>query len=177
MGGRFVTVYFFIPTERHSNSDRELLSILGYDSAKNIFGPVGVTWYGINRLSHHICVSISFLYVELRNALDDLSEDDAIDKDPLLPLAYAIRDGAVRVKAEVAFLETRNYMIESTFERYWMVLLRDADALAGEWFTFLYLEQSIVESWAPLSGLNNRDELPGGPGRAIFAGRGSHRWF
>ena len=110
---------------------------------------------------------------------DDGRDDDLpMGQDTALPLAIAIRDAAVRAGAEVAALITHPEQANprSLHDRAWMVSARDPDALATEYFGFLYLDDRMVHGWTPPWPVGARDELPGGPGRSIFAGRGWARW-
>lgn len=178
MGGDFIGAYFFIPPDRRPSSDDELFGMLGCDLTTWSFGPLGVANRRIDLLSDHVCAQLFFLKAEFINRLAETPGDEVpLDRDPLRSLATAIRDGAVRLAAEVAFLETRNYMLETVLERYWMVLARDATILASEWFALLYMDDGVVKDWSPGPLLLDRDELPGGPGRTLFAGRGGNRWF
>lgn len=183
MGGRFMGLYVFVPLDkRPAVSAEELFKLLGCDFAAWKFGPLGITWHGTETLSDHICMRVSFLYSQFTNALFEahgLSKDIPLEQDTMLPLAFAIRNGAFRVGAEVAFLETRNYMMETAVQdHYWAeVLLRDATGLAMSWFSLLYMDDAFVKDWNPGPIALDRDELPGPPGRTLFAGRGSSRWF
>jgi hypothetical protein len=178
MGGEFMGAYFFIPPDRRPSSDEALFKQLGCELPAWTFGPMGVAEHALEVLSDHVCVALYFLKSEFINILADAPDQEPpIERDPLLPLATAIRDGASRFSAEVAFLETRQPALAAVVERYWMVLARDASILAGEWLSLLYMDESWVEDWHPGSGLLDRDELPGGPGRTLFAGRGGNRWF
>lgn len=130
----------------------------------------------IDVLSDHVCAQLYFLAVELSNARAG-SRDEALDRDPALPFAIAFRSGAAAVGADVAFLETHDPVAESILEGYWMVLIGDATALAAEYFGLLYLDNSLVKDWDPGGRLLDRDKLPDGPGRTLFAQRGQPRWF
>ena len=91
-----------------------------------------------------------------------------VAEDLALPLAVAIRDGAARAGAEVAILATRNVVLDNILERYWMVLIGDATALAAERFGLTYLDERLVRDRDPPSVHLDRDEVPGGPGRTLF---------
>lgn len=177
MGGEVIGAYFFIPLDRRPSSDDELFRMLGCDLVTSAYGPFFIVERGIEVLSYHVCAQIYFLNASLINALAETYDRDLpVDRDPLLLLATTIRDGAVRLSAEVAFLEIHNPELEAVLERYWMVLARDATALAAEWFSLLYMSDLVVKDWDPGPILGDRDELPGGPGRTLFAGRGRNRW-
>jgi len=178
MGGAFIGAYFFIPPDRRPPGGDDLFRALGCDLTTWTFGTLGVADRRIEVLSDHVCVALWFLKAEYIGRLAETPGDDVpLDRDPLLPFATAFRDAAVRVAAEAAFLDTRQPQIEAMQDRYWMVIARDAGSLAGEWYSLLYMDDGVVEGWAPGSMLLNRDELPGGPGRTLFAGRGGNRWF
>lgn len=178
MGGEYIGAYFFVPPERRPASDDELFAKLGCDLTRSTFGPMVIADRRIEVLSDHVCAQLYFLRTAFMNALTDAPDQEPpLERDPMLPLALAIRDGAVRVGAEVAFLETRNYQLDSVFDRYWMVIARDATSLAAEWYGLLYMDDVVAEGWAPGTMLLDRDELPGGPGRTLFAGRGGNRWI
>jgi len=178
MGGRFIGAYFFIPPDRRPSSDDELWKMLGCDLTAWSFGPLGVADRTIQVLSDHVCAALYFLHAEFITVLARTPGDDVpLDRDPLLAFATMFREGAVRFAAEVALLETRKPELDVMLDRYWLVLARDADALAAEWFSLLYMDDRVVEGWDPGPVLLDRDELPGGPGRTLFAGRGGNRWF
>jgi hypothetical protein len=77
----------------------------------------------------------------------------------------------------VLIVETHEAILEQILERYWMVLTNEATALAIERFGLLYMCDEIVEGWDPRGPFMDRDELLGGPGRTLFAGRGRTRWY
>jgi hypothetical protein len=59
-----------------------------------------------------------------------------------------------------------------------MVLARDQNALAQEFFSVLHLDDDLARDWKPPPGLlDGRDQLPGGPGRTLFSQSGRERWF
>jgi hypothetical protein len=178
MGGSFIGAYFFLPPDRRPSSDDELFKQLGCDLDTRMFGPMCIADHAIRPLSDHLCVALYFLRTEFRNiTAETYGQEVPLERDPLLPFAVAIRDGAVRFAAEVAFLETRKPELESVLDRYWMVLARDATSLAAEWLSLLYMDDFMVKDWDPGPILLDRDELPGGPGRTLFASRGRERWF
>jgi hypothetical protein len=178
MGGVFIGAYFFIPPDRRPSSDDELFQMLGGDLVRSSFGPLSVADRGSTLLSDHACAYIYFLKSELIDVISRThGEEVPLDRDPLLPLAMTLRDGAARLAAEVAFLETRSPELESVLDRYWMVQARDATSLAAEWLALLYMDELMVKDWDPGPILLDRDELPGGPGRTLFASRGRNRWF
>jgi hypothetical protein len=178
MGGEYIGAYFFVPPERRPPSDDELFRALGCDLASSSFGTLTFAERRIEVLSDHVCAALWFLKAEYIGRLAETPGDDVpLERDPLLPFATALRDGAVRLAAEAAYLDTRQPQLEAMLDRYWMVIGRDATALAAEWYSLLYMDDGVAEGWAPGTMLLNRDELPGGPGRTLFAGRGGNRWF
>jgi hypothetical protein len=177
MSGRCIGVFFFIPLALRPATDDELLERLGVRRPDGWFGPLQLAEHTVRVLSDHVCVALYFLHNELRNLRYTIRDQDLVlERDAGLPFAYAIRDAAVRVDAEVAILETHLPDLDYILERYWMVLLGDATTLAIEWFGLVYLSDAIVEGWEPSPGVLDRDELPGGPGRTLFGGRGWTRW-
>jgi hypothetical protein len=178
MGGEFIGTYFFVPTAARPASDDELFQRLGYDAVNRRFGGLDVVDARIEVLSDHVCVKISSLAASFLNLRMTADEDDLpLERDPGLPLARAIRDGAARSEATVAILATREAMHDKIPDCYWMVLVGDADALAAEYFGLLYLNDRLAQGWDPPAGHADRDELPGGPGRILFGHRGWHRWY
>lgn len=179
MGGEIIGAYFFIPPDRRPPEDDELFRTLGCDLARSSFGTLTIADRVLSPLSDHACASLYFLKQELINRLADAPDQEPpLERDPLLPFATAIREGAARLAAEVAFLEIRNAELEAVLDRYyWMVLARDPDALAGEWPSLLYMDDTVIRGWEPGPALIDRDELPGGPGRTLFGARGGNRWF
>jgi hypothetical protein len=176
MGGRYIGAYFFIPLDKRPATDDELFAKLG-EQPNGYFGPLIITERNVTVLSEHVCAQLYFW----ANSLFDLrfsvrDEPLTLERDPALPFAYAIRDGAMAVGASVVILETHNAELERILDRYWMVLVNDATALAVEWFSLLHLSDELVEDWSPPPHLLDRDELPGGPGRTLFGGRGRTRW-
>jgi hypothetical protein len=174
MGGQFVTAAFFIPLAARPADDAALFEVIAPGGA---LGPLNAQESYVDVLSHHVCVQLKFL----RPAFLDLIEEragDALSDDPALPLAVALRDGAVRARAEVAMLVQEAHVQEALLDRYSLVLTRDADALVAESFSLLYLSDALARDWTPEPGrLDGRDELPGGPGRTIFADSGEDRWL
>jgi hypothetical protein len=178
MGGDFIGAYFFIPPDRRPPSDDELFRTLGCDLTTWSFGPLGVADRTIEVLSDHVCVALYFLKAEFIARLAETPGDEVpLERDPLLSFATMFRDGAARFSAEVALLETRRPQLEVMLDRYWLVLARDATFLAAEWFALLYMDDAMVKDWSIGDALLDRDELSGGPGRTLFAGRGGNRWF
>lgn len=178
MGGDFIGAYFFIPPAQRPASDDELFQALGCDLARSMFGTLTFAERKLEVLSDHVCVALYFLKAEYINALSETrGQEVPLERDPLLPFATAFRDGAIRLHAEVAFLESRQPALESVLDRYWMILARDASSLAMEWFPLLYMDESMLQDWNPGPHILDRDELPGGPGRTLFSNRGRNRWF
>lgn len=178
MGGEFIGAYFFIPPDRRPPSDDDLFRMLGCDLTTWSFGPLGVADRRIEVLSDHVCAMLYFLKAEFITVISVThGQKVPLERDPLLPFATTMRDGAVRLAAEVAFLDTRTPDLASVLERYWLVLVRDATALAVERFSLLYMDDSMVRDWDPGPVILDRDELPSGPGRTLFASRGRTRWF
>ena len=178
MGGDFIGAYFFIPPDRRPPADDDLFRTLGCDLTTWTFGTLGVADRTIEVLSDHVCVALYVLKAEYIGIISETHGPEVpLERDPLLPFATAFHDGAVRLSAEVAFLESRRPELESVLERYWMVLARDATSLAMEWFPLLYLDDAMLRDWDPGPRLLDRDELPGGRGRTLFSNRGRNRWF
>jgi hypothetical protein len=177
MGGEYIGSYFFVPLGDAPESDEELFDRLGYERRTRMFGGLHVTEHRADRLSDHVCAQLYFLASELREIGMQAADDVPVANDPALPLAVAIRDGAVRARAEVAILATRDAVLAKILERYWMVLVGDATALAAERFGLTYLAEGMVQDWDPPAVHLDRDELPGGPGRMLFSSRGSYRWY
>lgn len=182
MSAGFVGLFFFVPPARWPragpDADAELLRALGGDLVAGRFSQLGIAARAVEPLSDHLCVQLYFLKAEWIAALADAPEQEPpLERDPLLPFAHAIRDAAVRVDAEAAILDTHELTLEKIVDRYWMVLARDATALAMEWFGFTYMDDDMVADWDPGPALLDRDELPGGPGRTLFGGRRGARWF
>lgn len=181
MGGEVISAVFFIPAESHPPAGDELFDLLGLDRARGAFGPLDVCDRRIDTLSDHVCAQIYFLRADWLSLLARGSQegDVPLDRDPALPLALAFRDGAARAGAEVAVLVTRadQAPLEAVIERYWMVLIGDATALAGEHFGLLYLDDALASRWEQPPAVLERDRLPGGPGLALFSQRGRARWY
>jgi hypothetical protein len=175
MSGQLASALFFIPLERRPPSDQALFEALG--CAGGTLGPLAIADRGVDVLEFHACAWVSFL----RSAFFELVRHDheiALEQDPALPLAFALRDGAARAGADVAALVTEAHMIKSPKDWYWMVTLRDAYSLLQESFPLLHLGEAVVRDWDPPPGLlASRDELPGSPGRTFFAQRGRDRWY
>lgn len=173
MGLPDIVCCFFVPVAERPATDDELFARLGYDLGANRFGPAHPTGREVVELSDHVCARIHLLASSVATP-PSAPEGQPLDADPRLPLAIAIRDGAARARAEVAVLVTHGASPEG--DRYWMILMGDATALALERFGLLYLDERLARDWSPEPHLLDRDELPGGPGRTLFAGRGAGRW-
>lgn len=128
-------------------------------------------------LEDHVCAQLSFLANDLFVMQPGYITDSPVEDDPALPFACAIRGGAVEARAEVAILETHNAELQRILDRYWIVQFGSPDELAKEWFGLVYMCDAWVEGWAPAPTLLDRDELPGGPGRTLFASRGWRRFY
>lgn len=176
MGGRYICAYFFVPLDRRPATDDELYAKLG-KQPNGHFGPMIVADRNVTVLEDHVCAQLYFLANDLFVLQSGMPDELPLEQDPAMPFAYAIRDGAVAAGAEVALLETHNAELQRILDRYWMVQLGSADELAKEWFGLLYLCDDWVKRWSPLAKLLDRDELPGGPGRTLFARRGNNRFF
>jgi len=178
MGGDLIGAYFFIPPARRPASHEELFDRLGVDRTTADFGPLTVADRRVDELGDRICAQLSFLVADLIQVRVGARGDELpLEDDPALPFAIAFRDGAARVGADVAILATNSPAPDSILERYWMIQTGDATSLAAEYFGLLYLDDSLVLDWSPPDHLLDRDELPGGPGRTLFAQRGRQRWY
>src|ERR1700733_15287443 len=127
MGGQFVTAAFFIPLAARPADDAALFDAIAPGGA---LGTLDAQARDIDVLSQHVCVQLKVL----RRALLDLIEERAgaaLSDDPALPLAAALRDGAVRTRAEVAMLVQEAHVQEALLDRYPLVLTREADALVA----------------------------------------------
>lgn len=181
MSTEVITAVFFIPLEAKPPTGDELFDLLGYDRIHNTFGPLDVDAHNIDVLSDHVCAQIYFLHSPWISRLADkpANGDLPLDRDPALPLAIAFRDAAVRSRAEVAILVTNpnEAPLDKILEHYWMVLVGDEAALAGEHFGLLYLDDKLAQRWDAPPGAQDRDRLLGGPGLTLFSQRGWARWF
>ncbi len=183
MSSGFVTAAFFVPLEIRPPSDEALWSALGFDPEQGTFGPLHVAERRIDVLSDHVCAQLYFLHAAWLTLLSDEPRDGrevSLAEDGALDLAMVFRAGAARAHAEVAVLVTpsNRSTLDDLLERYWMVEVGDANALAAERFALLYLDDELAARWEPPARLvEGRDELPDGPGRTIFSQRGWSRWF
>ena len=144
------------------------------------FGPLASVDVRTETLDYHVVVEVYFSVHEFF-ALDGdrpPGADVPLDEDGALPLAIAVRAAAARAGAEVAMVVTHADQANPAWlrDRYWMVIARDPSALAGERFGLLYLDDELARGWVPPWPAGARDELPGAPGRAIFARSGAARW-
>jgi hypothetical protein len=175
MSGQFASAMFFVPLDRRPTSDEALFEAVS--PVPGELGPLGIENQGIDVLDYHACVWLSFL----RSSFFDLVRHETevpLEQDPALPIALALRDGAARAGADVAVLVTQAHMIKNIQDWYWMVTVLDANSLLRASFSVLYLGEAAIRDFAPPEGLlDNRDELPGGPGRTFFAQRGKDRWY
>jgi hypothetical protein len=175
MSGQFASAMFFVPLDRRPASDTALFEAVGVVHGK--LGPLAIAKQGIDVLDYHACAWLSFL----RSSFFDLvrhETDVALEQDPALPIALQLRDGAARAGAEVAVLVTETHMIKDIPSWYWMVAAGDATSLVRQSFSVLILGEAVTRDWTPPEGLlDDRDELPGGPGRTFFASRGRDRWY
>jgi hypothetical protein len=166
---------FFVPLDAHGTSDAALFETVGWTQSS--VGSLGIADRRIEVLEYHILVWYAFL----RSSFFDLIRrelDIPIEQDPALPLALALRDGAARAGADVAMLISERHLIDGVEDWYWMVLIREAYSLLRERFPLLYLGDAVTHDWTPSEGLlDDRDELPGGPGRTFFSQRGQDRWY
>src|SRR6201999_4351269 len=101
MGGQFATAAFFIPLAVRPNDDAALFEAIAPGGA---LGPLEVAEKYISALSHHVCVQLKFLRISFLRLIDDKAGDAPVEDDHALPLALALRSGAVRTHSEVAML-------------------------------------------------------------------------
>lgn len=175
MGGRYVSAMCFVPLEARPASDAALFEAVG--GAQNMFGPLVIEERGIEVLDYHVRVWLAFLRTSFFGLIRSEGEVP-LEHDRALPLAVALRDGAARSGADAAMLVTEAHRMAGVQDWYWMVAAREPHWLLKERFPALYLGDAVVRDWTPPEGLlDDRDELPGGPGRTFFAQRGADRWY
>jgi hypothetical protein len=143
---------------------------------------VGQVWARLDEVDHrHICLQLYFS----QNVLHDLlaSGDDA----PLSRLAEDFAAACERLGCQVAFIDTGSHYGDESWENglgnadwvlshYPAVLGSDANALADERFTLLYVDDIAARLWDSDPVRDDRDEIPVSRGRLVFAGRGPDRW-
>ena len=152
---------FFVPRSERPGPDDALFARLGVDLGANRFGDAHPTGRTVVELRGHACAQI-FLPASSVATPPSAPEVLPLERDPRLPLARAIRDGAISARAEVAVLASHG--VPPDDDRYWMILVGDATALALERFGLLYLDDRLVADWSPAPHVLDRDELPGGRG-------------
>lgn len=175
----WLAMAIFIPKGERAPSEDEVLDRIGVDRAEHRWGPLAHVEWHVEELDFHLLAQLRFLQGALLKLLPEHGGDLPLAEDGALPLAHAFRDASARAGAEVGMLITHPEQAEREWilERYWMVLARDAASLASEHFGLLYMNDEVASNYTPETRRDARDELPGGPGRTIFAGRGSARWF
>ncbi|MCP2728754.1 hypothetical protein [Limnofasciculus baicalensis] len=102
-----------------------------------------------------------------------------ITSDPTLPIALVFKQACENLLPEAAFIATHIYDSELDWilDREWMILAKDATALADERFGLLYLNEEISQYWIHHPQRDERDNLPVASGKLVFAGRDDLRWF
>lgn len=195
--GKYAVAVFFIP-RKEDDTNASILELLNLAGAIQVdtrpvapsdtSGLVLCTWAGMTcraylaNLEEYQVLHMFFFRSILLDLLGDPPEhpeDFPLEKDGALQIALAFQDACVALSPEVGFIAVRRNQGDPdwTLERAWMVLAKDANALADEHFGLLYLNQEISTYWSSNPALDDRDSLPVPSGRLVFAGRGWRRWF
>lgn len=204
MSDRRLAAAFFILKEQEELPLETLENLLCKAQATNIFtepstasqpwNTVYCKWAGlthctgyIHELSYHWLLYITFSHSQFLRLLppevDEIHplEDCFVplEADPTLPIAVTFKHACEALKPEVALIATHVYDGELNWilDREWMVLAKDATALADQHFGLLYLNEDISHNWLHHPLRDDRDSLPVASGQIVFAGRGCWRWF
>lgn len=161
-----------------------------HDSDREVFGGTwgafGSTWGVIDEVDGLLCLQ---LYAAMNRYLDtQLAGEDrqVMDEDPLLPYITTFRDTCVSLNPIAAFLDTRAHYGDEQWEnkqgnRNWVLshakIVGDsnANALADERFSLLYLGDPLARLWDPDPIRDDRDMVQVPSGRLVFARSGPAR--
>jgi|SRR5215831_6537673 len=150
------------------------------------WGAFGSTWAILDEVEGLICLQ---LYAAMNDYLDSqlVGEDrQAMDEDPLLPYISTFRDACLSLKPIAAFLDTHAHYGDEQWEnkqgnRNWvlshaqMVADSNANALADERFSLLYLGEPLTLLWDSDPIRDDRDMVEVPSGRLVFARSGPAR--
>lgn len=167
-------------------SDRLALGIDGSarEGVGGSWGAFGDTWAVLDETESLVCLQ---LYASMHRYLDaQLAGDDSQGEDPLLPYISNFRDACLSLKPVAALLDTRAHYGDERWEnqegnRDWvlsqshMVAASDADGLADERYSLLYLSEPLARLWNSNPIRDDRDRVEVPSGRLVFARSGPAR--
>lgn len=159
--------------------DRELLG--------GTWGGFKKTWAIIDDVEQYRCLQLYSSAARYTDAMYQKGEQrNAQEDDPLLAYVHTFRDACLALNPRAAFLDAgAHYEDESwdnklgsrtfTLEQAPLVAAGDADALAGQFFSLLYLDTRMLANWSQESAELDRDVIELPRGKLIFAGSGPTR--
>ena len=147
------------------------------------WGPFGITWSTVDAVDGLACVQ---LYSSMNRYLDLQIGTEAGAEDPLLACITAFCDACLGLAPLAAFFDPHAHYGDERWENkqgsrerilsYAPVVARfDADALADERFSLLYLGEPLAGLWNPSPVRDDRDLVEVPEGRLVFARSGPHR--
>jgi hypothetical protein len=170
------------------NVDRGALGF--HDSDREVVGgrwrAFGDTWAILDEVDGLLCLQ---LYASMNSFLDaEIAAKDrqGRDEDLLLPYIATFRDACLSLKPMAAFLDTRAHYGDERWEnkqgnREWvlsqahMVAVSNANGLADERYSMLYLGEPLARLWNSNPIRDDRDMIEVPSGRLVFARSGPAR--
>ena len=177
---------FYLPRSRGPANLGRLVSDAGVqdvqaggDAWPDTSGAVHGTWAGmrvrgwVERLDEHDCLVLWFSRTAAHPALDHAGSE------PDRQLSETFVKAARTLGAVTAFVAVHPDQAElrSLRDAEWMVTSRAADALADQRYGLLWLAPSVAAWWTPHPLRDDREEIPVGEARAVFAGTGHQHWY
>lgn len=171
--------------------DRGNRIALGFhDPEREVVGGVwaafGMAWAIQDHIEGLECLQI---YASMNSYFDaEIAANDSLSEgeDPSLPYIATFRDACLHLEPVAAFLDTRAHYGDERWEnkqgnRDWVlsqarrVTASDANGLADERYSLLYLSESLAKRWDSNPIRDDRDEVAVPTGRLVFARSGPAR--
>ena len=156
----------------------------GREAFGGLWSAFGLTWAIADEAEGLACIQ---LYSSMNDFLDRrvVAEDEGDDRPALLPFVTAFRDACLALKPLAAFFDPRAHFGDERWENKQgnragllafasTVAMFDANALADERFSLLYLGEPLAALWNP-PVRDDRDEVEVPEGRLLFARSGPSR--
>jgi len=192
---------FFLPKQPTDPSVAELLERIGATnvSLKAQHGFFGCTWAGLYceaklyALGEHFVLGVYYRYRDFFDMVQKNQKKDntavPLEEDGAYSVFLAFRAACERLNPEAAWVIERDWQIPEQFmsEREWMILGNQAEQLAWEDFSLLFLKADLAKHLPPpeklvyksINGgarLVSRDLFPCANGVLLFRRSGSDRW-
>lgn len=150
------------------------------------WGSFGPTWAILDEIDSYDCLQLYSSMNHFADARIEAEQRTGTEEEALLAYIATFRDTCLALFPDVAFLDTRAHYGDKRWEDKqgnrdwvlsfaWMVTTADANALADERFSLLYLSDRFVRLWTPDPIRDDRDDVAVPTGRLAFARSGPAR--